>query len=132
MSQTEHNASAERPTTFPWPPVLLVLCVIAAWVLQIGIPLTWPGVGDTASHIAGLAVGLAGVALMAWSIITLRRARTTVMPNEAASALVTDGPFRFRRNPIYLADMLILLGIAELMGNIWLVLLTPVFGILVT
>jgi protein-S-isoprenylcysteine O-methyltransferase Ste14 len=87
---------------------------------------------DLASRMAGLGLGLAGILLMAWSIITLRRARTTVMPNEAASNLVTDGPFRFRRNPIYLADMLILLGIAELMRNIWLVLLTPVFGILVT
>ncbi|HEX7075116.1 MAG TPA: isoprenylcysteine carboxylmethyltransferase family protein [Hyphomicrobiaceae bacterium] len=132
MSQTEHHSSADRPSPFPWPPVLLVLTVVAAWVLQLLVPLSWPGMDDTASHIAGLAIGVAGIALMAWSIITLRRARTTVMPTEAASTLVTDGPFRFRRNPIYLADMLILLGIAELMRNIWLVLLTPVFGILVT
>ena len=132
MSQTEHVTPADRPSAFPWPPVLLVLAVLAAWVLQMMFPLPWPGVGDTASRIAGLGLGVAGLALMAWSIITLRRARTTVMPNEAASTLVTGGPFRFRRNPIYLADMLILLGIAELMRNIWLVLLTPVFGILVT
>lgn len=131
MSHTTQEPHADRPSMFPWPPVLLVGTVAAAWVLQRVVPLPWPGLGDTASRIAGLGLGLAGVALMAWSIATLWRARTTVMPNEAATTLVTDGPFRYRRNPIYLADILILLGLAELMRNIWLVLLTPVFGLLV-
>jgi protein-S-isoprenylcysteine O-methyltransferase Ste14 len=132
MTEPSHGADAERPTSFPWPPVLLVLVVVAAWVLQMLLPLPWPGVGDTAARIAGLGLGLAGVVLMGWAVLTLRRARTTVMPHAGATALVTDGPFRYRRNPIYLADMLILLGIAELTRNIWLVLLTPVFGVLVT
>lgn len=129
--QADHNQT-DRPTAFPWPPVLLVLAIAAAWVLQIMAPLPWPGIGDTASRIVGLGLGAAGVVLMLWALITLRRARTTIMPNEAASALVTDGPFRWRRNPIYLADMLILLGVAELLRNLWLVLLTPAFGLLVT
>lgn len=132
MSEPTDHDHASRPTAFPWPPVLLVLTIAAAWVLQIVVPLPWPGGGDTASRIAGLGLGAAGVVLMVWALITLRRARTTIMPNEAASALVTNGPFRFRRNPIYLADMLILLGVAELLRNIWLVLLTPAFGLLVT
>ena len=132
MTEARPDSPADRPTSFPWPPVLLVASVVAGWVLQRLLPLSWPGMDDLASRMAGLGLGLAGILLMAWSFITLRRARTTVMPNEAASNLVTDGPFRFRRNPIYLADMLILLGTAELMRNIWLVLFTPVFGILVT
>ncbi|MCL4767781.1 MAG: isoprenylcysteine carboxylmethyltransferase family protein [Hyphomicrobiaceae bacterium] len=132
MVETSHEPNVERPSGFPWPPVLLVLTVAAAWVLQNVFPLSWPGVGDMASRIAGLGLGLAGLALMAWAVVTLRRASTTVLPHSGATALVTDGPFRYRRNPIYLADMLILLGLAELTRNIWLVLLTPVFGLLVT
>jgi protein-S-isoprenylcysteine O-methyltransferase Ste14 len=100
--------------------------------MQTLLPLPWPGIGDTASRIAGLGLGVAGLVLMGWAILTLRRSRTTVMPTAGATKLVTEGPFRYRRNPIYLADMLILLGIAELIRNFWLVLLTPVLGILVT
>ena len=132
MTEPSHGSSAERPTSVPWPAVLLVLVLVAAWVLQRLVPLPWPGIGDTASRIAGLALGVAGLLLLGWAVLTMRRARTTVMPHARASALVTGGPFRFRRNPIYLAEMLILLGIAELTRNLWLVLLTPVFGILVT
>jgi protein-S-isoprenylcysteine O-methyltransferase Ste14 len=80
----------------------------------------------------GLGLGVAGIALLAWAAMTLRRHRTTILPNKGADALVTDGPFRFRRNPIYLADVLILLGLAELTKNFWLVLGAIVFAILVT
>lgn len=134
MSETSpsHDSQSDRPSTFPWPPTLLVLVIVVAWILQRQLPLPWPGIGDTASRVAGLGLGLGGVVLFAWAVITMRRARTTLMPHAGATHLVTDGPFRYRRNPIYLADMLILLGIAELTRNIWLVLLTPVFGILVT
>ncbi|HRD77426.1 MAG TPA: isoprenylcysteine carboxylmethyltransferase family protein, partial [Hyphomicrobiaceae bacterium] len=57
---------------------------------------------------------------------------TTFRPDRPAGRLVTDGPYRFRRHPIYIADALILLGLAELSKNIWLVILTPVFAVLVT
>ena len=132
MTETPTNSHVERPSSFPWPPVLLALAFGGAWALQVILPLTWPGTDDLAARIIGIGLGLAGLALLAWSALTLRRARTTILPHAGASALVTDGPFRFRRNPIYLADMLILLSLAELTKNVWLVILTPVFGLLVT
>jgi protein-S-isoprenylcysteine O-methyltransferase Ste14 len=62
----------------------------------------------------------------------LRRQGTTVLPDAGATALVTSGPYRRFRNPIYLADCLILLGIAELTKNIWFVIGAAVFAVLVT
>jgi protein-S-isoprenylcysteine O-methyltransferase Ste14 len=121
-----------RPTGFPWPPVLLAGILLAAWLLGRAAPIAWPGVDDALARLAGYALGLAGVALFAWGMLTLRAARTTVLPHEGASRLVTNGPFRYRRNPIYLAEIFILLGLAELTKNIWLVILTPVFALLVT
>ena len=40
------------------------------------------------------------------------RMRTTVLPHHATTALVTSGPFRFTRNPLYLALGLVLTGLA--------------------
>lgn len=60
---------------------------------------------------AGIFLVLAGLALMAWAARTMLRARTTVMPGRQPDALVTHGPFRFSRNPIYLGDVIVLAGL---------------------
>lgn len=55
---------------------------------------------------------LAGVALMAWAVVVIRRAGTTLIPWQEVEAIVTTGPFGFSRNPIYLADTLVYAGIS--------------------
>jgi protein-S-isoprenylcysteine O-methyltransferase Ste14 len=126
------GTSADRPSRVPWPPILIAAAVIAAIALGAVWPLTWPGERDLASRLVGHGIGLAGIALLAWSVIAMRRRGTTVLPDQPATALVTDGPFRFRRNPIYIADALILLGAAELTENIWFAIVVLPFLALVT
>jgi protein-S-isoprenylcysteine O-methyltransferase Ste14 len=72
--------------------------------------------------LVGGALLLAGFGFDLWAIATMRRANTNVMPNRAADLLVTWGPFRFSRNPIYLGNTLLLLGIGLAIGNIWFVI----------
>jgi len=120
------------PSPFPWPPVLLATVAALSMILATVAPLRWPGEDDLAAHLIGRGIGLAGIALLAWAAWTLHRHDTTVRPDKAASALVTDGPFRFRRNPIYVADILILLGIAEITRNVWFAILCAPFAVLVT
>jgi protein-S-isoprenylcysteine O-methyltransferase Ste14 len=105
---------------------------VAAIALGRVRPITWPGLDDSVARVLGLGLGAAGLALLGWSLATLSRAGTTVRPDRPAGMLVTSGPYRFRRHPIYIADALILLGLAEVTKNVWLVILTPVFAILVT
>src|SRR5690606_33220266 len=99
MTEARPDSPAERPTSFPWPPVLLVTSVVAAWVLQRLVPLPWPARDGLASRSAGVGRGLAGILPRVWSIITLRRAATTVRPNEAVPTHRPAAPFRFRRYP---------------------------------
>jgi protein-S-isoprenylcysteine O-methyltransferase Ste14 len=95
-------------------------------------PIGWPGIDDTPARYVGLGIGTAGVALLVWAVMTLRRHGTTVLPDVGAAALVTDGPYWRYRNPIYLADAMILLGIAELTKNMWFVAAAAAFAALVT
>lgn len=124
--------SSSRPSSVPWPPILLVLAVAGAFALDWMVPLAWPGVNDLPARFIGLGIGALGLLLAAWSIYTLVQAGTTVRPDAGSSTLVTSGPFVRFRNPIYLADVMILLGLAELTKTIWLAFLMPVFVILVT
>ncbi len=123
---------ADRANTFPWPPLLFAVALGSAFVLEKVAPLSWPGVDDLPARIIGWTFGAVGVSLIAWAILTLHRAGTTVMPDKTTTVLVTSGPFARFRNPIYLGEVLILLAMAELTKNIWFVAAAAAFGLLVT
>lgn len=126
---TDHTAT---PSHIPWPPILLVLVVAAAIMLARVYPLPWPGLDDVYARFVGLGIGLVGFALIVWAAVTMWRHKTTVLPNRGVNELVTEGPFRWRRNPIYLGDAMVLLGVAEMSKNIWFAILVPLFVLLVT
>ena len=57
----------------------------------------------------------------------MHRAGTNIRPDLPTTALVTEGPFRFTRNPLYLGLTLMYAGIALLIPGTWpLLLLVPV------
>jgi protein-S-isoprenylcysteine O-methyltransferase Ste14 len=47
-----------------------------------------------------------------------KRAQTTVKPHETPSTLITSGPYRFSRHPMYAFMTLILLGAAVFLGSL--------------
>lgn len=59
-------------------------------------------------------IGTASLALLIWAVTAFRRQETTVDPlaPERASRLVSDGPFRVTRNPMYVAMVGILVATA--------------------
>jgi protein-S-isoprenylcysteine O-methyltransferase Ste14 len=74
----------------------------------------------------GIALAALGFVLPVWAILLFRRAGTEVKPTSPANkALVSSGPYRFTRNPMYLGLVLITLGIALWVGS-WPMLLAPV------
>ena len=66
-----------------------------------------------------------GIAVMLWSLVTMARASTTVIPCEQVSSIVSSGPFRFSRNPIYLAAAITYVGDSQLIHSWWPLLLLP-------
>lgn len=122
----------EQPTRIPWPPLLLVAAFAAAWILHRQLPLPWPGLDDWPARAVGIGFGIVGVALIFWSIRTLQQHETTFLPHRQSDALVTSGPYRIVRNPIYLGDVFVLFGLAEISKNIWLVIAAIAFAAAVT
>ncbi len=129
MSQSDY---ATRPSRIPWPPILLVGAIAAAVGLGRLFPLPWPGLADLPARAIGLTFFAVGLGLMLWAFWTFQRHRSNIMPHRAADTLITDGPFWRFRNPIYLADTLLLLGAAELTHNIWFVITAGLFIPLIT
>jgi protein-S-isoprenylcysteine O-methyltransferase Ste14 len=63
------------------------------------------------------------VALNISAVRAMRRAGTTVRPDRGTDHLVTEGPFSFTRNPLYLAGTILVLGIGLVSGIVWFLLL---------
>ena len=104
------------------PPVLYV----AALLIGMGLNSVWPmsPAGGRGRIIPGIACIIASAIIMPGVLIRFHRARTTFDPRRVASALVTDGPYRFSRHPSYVALTLLYFGVGLLLSNGWILLLT--------
>lgn len=120
---------AQRPRTLIPPPAPYAAALLVGWWLdrnERALPLD---LGAATRPLGWLAVGI-GLALLAWTLWTFARHRTTVNPYGGASALCTRGPFRFSRNPIYLGDWSLLAGVSLLLGTFWPFLFVPLIWIM--
>ena len=75
--------------------------------------------------VAGWAAVAGGLAFGGWGLLTFFRARTAVIPTRPASRLVTSGPYRFSRNPMYIGLGTLYLGLAVLFDVAWPIVLFP-------
>jgi protein-S-isoprenylcysteine O-methyltransferase Ste14 len=110
-------------------PPIIFLCAI---LLGIALNQLWPlyfmprKVGWL-----GLIITVCAIVLFLLSYREFHRAGTSVRGSERTSAIVRTGPYRFSRNPIYLAFILFVFGLSLWLHNLWLVVtLVPAVGII--
>ena len=111
------------------PPIYFFLTIGAMVGLHYFFPIVhW--IDDTWGWIGWVPIGL-GVSLGLMGDVLFRRHDTTIKPYEESSSLVTGGPYRITRNPMYLGMTLILLGIGVLCGTLTPFLEIPLFVALI-
>jgi len=103
------------------PPPLIFACAFAlGWLLQRRFPFSaWPrSLGRVLAWPC-----LAGSALLAaWGFSWFMRRRTSPIPFRPSAALITSGPYRFSRNPLYLSLVLLYASLALRFAVPWAVL----------
>ncbi|HQR47092.1 MAG TPA: methyltransferase [Thermoanaerobaculia bacterium] len=106
------------------PPVWFFACLGAGWGLNraVPLPIPFPAFGWQLGPALALFALAAGVS--AWSIGLFRLRRTTVLPFGVATTLLTTGPYRFSRNPLYVATVATLAAFGLLLGTVWVLLAT--------
>jgi protein-S-isoprenylcysteine O-methyltransferase Ste14 len=80
----------------------------------------------------GLVLIALAIALIVWAALLFRRAGTHIHPFDPSTALVTSGPYRQTRNPMYLGMTGVLLGAAVYMGSITPFIVIPAFMALIS
>lgn len=109
---------------FPIPPLLFAVPLGATLALHFTL-LPWHLPGQPTTTVVGAALTIAGVAFSLSGAATVLLHRTTVVPHHAVSRLVTRGPFRISRNPMYTGHVIAYVGAALWVGTWWPLPLVP-------
>ena len=125
MPQSTRSAPDNPGVRFP-PPFIFAGGLLLGWLLHRAWPIyLFGGAGAGMRPGLGWLLVVAGFALSFSGILTFLRAHTAVIPHHPASRLVTSGPYRFTRNPMYLGLTLGYLGGVLLIDSVWPLLLLP-------
>lgn len=122
-----------KPLKYPWPPLLYIGACVIALLLDdyvVTAPLIDPK--GPLALIAGAMIAAGAIAIDLWAIHTLMWHCTPLNMNQSHRHLITDGPYRYSRNPIYLGLTLLMVASGLILGNGWLMIAAPVAAILTT
>ncbi len=106
------------------PPVIYLGALVFGLLLSRRFPIAF--LPRRISHILGWPLLSGGLLFIGWFEWAMHHAGTPANPYKPVSHIATEGPFRYTRNPAYLAMTMIYTGIAALTNALWAILLLPV------
>ena len=124
LLEPELNASSTEASGVRVPPPLFYIAGFLLGVaIELAVPIDRPPLAIT---VLGIAIGLGGwLALDGTAMFAFIRARTSMVPMRPSSALVTTGPYRFSRNPMYLGMVFLYIAFAFALGLVWPLAVLP-------
>ena len=117
------NDEQDNPGILLPPPLTYLLPLVFGLLLDRRIHI--PFLPRSLARTLGWPLLSGGVLLNGWFVFTMRHTDTPIDPRKPVSKLVTDGPFRYTRNPAYLSMTTIYAGVATLRNALWPMLLLP-------
>lgn len=121
--------SPDSPGVVVFPPVLFGATLVAGLILHWLRPVAV--LPALVARLVGIVVLVASGLLVRSAEAAMRRAGTDPRPDHPSLAIVTDGPFRFTRNPMYVGTTGLYVAVSLLVNALWpLVLLLPMLAVL--
>ena len=114
---------------FP-PPFIYVAGIVLGWLVDRLRPLPIGG-PPVLRVLLAIACVLAWLLLGGAALRVFRRERTTLIPNQPASALATTGIYSRTRNPMYLSLAVLYMGVALMLNTWWPILIEPIVLVIV-
>jgi len=112
------------------PPIIYAISILSG----IGLDNTWRlpmPYGIHGTLYSGITLGILFL-IAGWSLFRFNHAGTDVRPDKPDNALITSGPYRYTRNPLYIALTLAQVSVALWYNNLWILLLVVPSLIVIT
>jgi len=127
MANKDGQGKTSRPLGIPVPWVYAIAYLVGA-AIQFAVPVTIASIFLLTIQAVSVLLLALGIALAAWAQWIFRKEHTTTDPTQTSSRLVTWGPYRFSRNPMYIGLFLVFTGLSGVFTLVWSILcLIPVF-----
>lgn len=98
-------------------PILGVVALAVGWGIDVFVPIG--GLPSPAKYVLGGTATLAGVVVVASSVREMGRIDKSPDHGDEPSELLTEGPFAYSRNPIYIGIIVAYLGLTIIIGSLW-------------
>jgi protein-S-isoprenylcysteine O-methyltransferase Ste14 len=122
MNEQQDAAAVQVfPPAVPLLTILIGIGLNHIWPIDVEFP--FPNIWRYS--VGGVIIAGAFVCLGLWSVVLFRRSGQSENPWKPTPQLVDRGPFRITRNPMYLQMILICLGVAVILGNVWILIMMP-------
>jgi len=121
MTDGQDNPGIKVP-----PPLIYVVPLVLGLMLNRRVHLPYlPFLSRGLARGLGWSLMGGGAVLNVWFLRTVRKTDLPIRTDKPVPKLTTEGPFRYSRNPSYLALAMIYSGIASLRNSLWVMLLLP-------
>jgi protein-S-isoprenylcysteine O-methyltransferase Ste14 len=128
-----HMKYRMKPLKYPWPPLLYIgACVIALLLDDYVVTAPFIDPKGPVALVSGAMIAVGAIAINVWAIQTMMWHYSPKDLRESHHHLVTDGPYRYSRNPIYLGYTLLMVASGLILGNGWLLIAAPIAALLTT
>ena len=113
--------SSDKAEVIALPPLIYGAGLLLGFAIQFVFPVS--ALPPELAFRLGVVVVLASAWIVVSALRALARAKTSFDLRQPTTAVVTDGAFRFSRNPMYVALTLLYLGVGLLVNSLWVLLL---------
>jgi len=113
----------DHPHVIGFPPLIYAAPLLISLITQVFFP--WNFLNGGLQHLYGWPLLITGLLIGVWSKKTMEQAGTHVNPYYPTKSIVTKGPFRFTRNPLYIALTVIYVAISILFNAMWPMVMLP-------
>jgi protein-S-isoprenylcysteine O-methyltransferase Ste14 len=122
------NKAQDNPGVIAFPPLIWLVNAVISVLVHLFIRL--PIMSYSICLVCGIVFIILAPTLALSALRTMKAAGTNVHPSEPALVIVRDGPFRFTRNPMYLALCLLQIALGFFLND-WITLLFVVLLVVI-